>query len=213
MNSGRKRELWVNDSVSSFACLGRMFEEYRPRLLAMLERRIDPSLALRVDPEDLLSEAFIAARIRWSSAAKELHAQTPSKDTSGIQYAWLYRLVLDTLIEVYRRHTRQKRDVRLDLPWPDASSVQLGFGLINHGTSPSEAVLRTELQQQVRKVVILLKEPEREILWMRHTDQLSFHEIGAVLTITENAATLRYTRALRRLRALWQALQIDGDSL
>ena len=195
----------MNDSDSSFANLGKMFEEYRTRLLAMLERRIDPSLALRVDPEDLLSEAFIAARMRWPSVAKEMQSQ--SSDPSKLQYAWLYRVVLDTLIEVYRRHTRQKRDVRLDLPWPDASSIQLGFGLINQGTSPSEAVMRTELQQHVRNTVSLLKEPEREILWMRHTDQLSFHEIGVVLNITENAATVRYTRALRRLRELWQVLQ------
>ena len=67
--------------------------------------------------------------------------------------------------------------------------------------------MRTELQQHVRNTVSLLKEPEREILWMRHTDQLSFHEIGVVLNITENAATVRYTRALRRLRELWQVLQ------
>lgn len=187
-----------------------MFEEYRVRLLSMLERRIDPSLALRVDAEDLLSEAFIAARIRWPNVAKEMQSQSPFSDPSSFQYAWLYRVVLDTLIEVYRRHTRQKRDVRLDLPWPDASSIQLGFGLVDQGTSPSEAVMRTELQQHVRTVVNLLQELEREILWMRHTDQLSFREIGVVLNITENAATVRYTRALRRLRELWHALQKEG---
>ena len=200
----------MNDSVSSLANLGKMFEEHRARLLAMLERRIDPSLSLRVEPEDLLSEAFITARSRWPSVAENMQAQ--SSDPSKLQFAWLYRLVLDTLIEVYRRHTRQKRDVRLDLPWPDASSIQLGFGLVHQGTSPSEAVLRTELQQHVRNIVNLLKEPDREILWMRHTDQLSFNEIGVVLSISENAATVRYTRALRRLREFWQAFQKEGKS-
>lgn len=202
----------MTDSVSTFANLGRVFEEYRPRLLAMLERRIDPSLAHRVDPDDVLNEAFIVARLRWASVANQLQSQSLPSDPSSMQYAWLYRLVLDTLIEVYRRHTRQKRDVRLDMPWPDASSIQLGFGLVNQGTSPSEAVMRGELQQSVRRVVDLLKEPEREILWMRHNDQLSFREIGAVLSITENAATVRYTRALRRLRVFWQGIQKEGQS-
>lgn len=201
----------MTESVSSFASLGRMFEEYRPRLSAMLERRIDPSLARRVDPDDVLSEAFIVARIRWPNAAAQMQAESPGTTPSSKQYAWLYRLVLDTLIEVYRRHTRHKRDLRLDLPWPDASSIQLGLGLINQGTSPSDAVMRTELQQHVRKVVSLLKEDDREILWMRHNDQLSFHEIAIVLSITENAATVRFARALVRLRALWRTLHNEGS--
>jgi RNA polymerase sigma-70 factor (ECF subfamily) len=207
-----RQEICVTDSVSTFANLGRIFEEYRPRLLAMLERRIDPSLAHRVDPDDVLNEAFIAARLRWPSVAAQLQSPSPAFDPTSMQYAWLYRLVLDTLIEVYRRHTRQKRDVRLDMPWPDASSLQLGFGLVNQGTSPSEAVMRAEVQQNIRRVVALLKEPEREILWMRHNDQLSFREIGAVLSITENTATVRYTRALRRLRVLWQSINMEGES-
>ena len=137
----------MTDSVSTFANLGRVFEEYRPRLLAILERRMDPSLAHRVDPDDVLNEAFIAARLRWASVANQLLSQSPPSDPSSMQYAWSYRLVLDTLIEVYHRHTRQKRDVRLDMPWPDASSIQLGFGLVNQGTSPSEGVMRAELNE------------------------------------------------------------------
>lgn len=176
----------MTESVSSFASLGRMFEEYRPRLSVMLERRIDPSLARRVDPDDVLNEAFIAARTRWPSVSAQMQTDSPGSTPSSKQYAWLYRLVLDTLIEVYRRHTRHKRDLRLDLPWPDASSIQLGLGLINNGTSPSEAVMRTELQQHVRKVVSLLK---------------------------EDAATVCYARALVRLRALWRTLRNEGSLL
>ncbi len=190
-----------------------MFEEYRPRLSEMLVRRIDPSLAHRVDPDDVLNEAFITARMRWPNAATQIQSESPESTLSSVQYAWLYRLVLDTLIDVYRRHTRHKRDFRLDLTWPEASSIQLGLGLINQGTSPSEAVMRSELQQQVRKVVSLLKESDREILWMRHNDQLSFREIAIVLSISENAATVRYSRALVRLRALWKTLNNEGALL
>ena len=202
----------MSDTVSSFASLGRMFEEFRPRLSAMLERRIDPSLAHRIDPDDVLNEAFIAARSRWPIAAAQMQSETPGLTPSSMQYAWLYRLVLDTLIEIYRRHTRHKRDLRRDLPWPDESSIQLGLGLINQGTSPSVAVMRKDLQEHVRKVVSLLKESDREILWMRHNDQLSFREIAIVLSITENAGTVRYARALVRLRTLWQKLH-NGESL
>lgn len=200
-------------SVASLANLGRILEQYRPRLLEMLERRIDPSLATRIDPGDVLAEAFLAARNRWPGVEAEMCSPTAVAKACNRQYAWLYRLVRDTLIECYRRHTAQKRDLRLDLRWPDASSIQLGYGLIDHGTSPSEALMREELQQQVRRVVSLLRERDREILWMRHNDELSFGEVALILEIHENTAIVRHLRALRRFHELWQTLHSENSLL
>jgi RNA polymerase sigma-70 factor (ECF subfamily) len=58
----------------------------------------------------------------------------------------------------------------------------------------------------MRQTLDLLKADDREILWMRHYDDLSFKEAAAVLQVTENAATVRYVRALRRLKDLWLKL-------
>jgi RNA polymerase sigma factor (sigma-70 family) len=85
-------------------------------------------------------------------------------------------------------------------------SVQLGMGLIAPATSPSAALARRELQEQVREAVELLKEKDRQILWMRHQDQLSHQEIAAVLDLTENASMVRYARALKRFKDLWHRL-------
>jgi RNA polymerase sigma-70 factor (ECF subfamily) len=115
-------------SVVDLAVLGKLLEEHRPKLLAMVRRRLDPALAGRVDAEDVVNEAFFQARRRWGRF----------KEQSGLTaYAWLYRIVLDCLIEAWRRETRDCRDRRRDLPWPEASSVQLGLGLVNPGTSPA----------------------------------------------------------------------------
>lgn len=189
------------DSVSSLANLGQVFERFRPQLLAMLERRMDPGLGQRDDPEDVLSNAFLAARHRWPTVESQMCSGAEGEE--AFQYAWLYRITLDTLIERYRFNARDKRDMRRDLAWSQAGSSQL-CGLMKQGTAPDKAMLRRELQEEVRRVVGMLKESEREVLWMRHEDQLSFPQIGLVLDISENAATLRYTRALRRLRELWQ---------
>lgn len=181
-------------TVAEMAALGKMLYEHRPALLAMLERRIDPKLANRMNAEDLLSEAFLEARRKWDWF----------KDQSGLSaYVWLYRICLDTIIAAWRRESRQLRDVRRDMPLPDQSSICLGLGLIHSGTSPSASMVREEMQQQMRQVMSMLKPNDQEILWMRHSDQLAFAEISMVLGISENAASVRYVRALRKLKIFW----------
>jgi RNA polymerase sigma-70 factor (ECF subfamily) len=86
----------------------------------------------------------------------------------------------------------------------------MGLGLVNPGTSPSEAAARAEMQQRMRQTLELLGARDQEILWMRHYDQLSFKEAAMVLGVTESAATLRYVRALKRLKNLWQQLHGEG---
>jgi RNA polymerase sigma-70 factor (ECF subfamily) len=184
-------------SVADLAALGKLLEEHRPQLLAMLQRRIDPALSARLGPEDILSDAFLQARCKWQDY-KHQSAVSP--------YAWLYRITLDCLIEAWRRETRERRHPKRAMPWPDQSSVQLGLGLVSPGTSPSEAAVREELQRRMRQALALLKDADREILWMRHYDQLSFKEAALVLGIKESAATLRYVRAVERLKKLWQQL-------
>jgi RNA polymerase sigma-70 factor, ECF subfamily len=188
-------------TVVDLAMLGRLFEEHRAKLLGMLRRRIDPALAARIDPDEIVQEAFLLAREKWSTFEVRSAAST---------YAWLYRLVLDCLIAAWRRQTRGIRDGRRDMPLPDGTSVQFGLGLVSPGTSPSGALAQEELTARVRQALALLREKDREILWMRHADELSYEEIAAVLGIERNAAYTRYHRALGRLSDLW--LQVHPES-
>ncbi len=184
-------------SVVDMAMLGKLFEEHQPKLLAMIQRRLDPALAARLSPEDILSDAFLEARRKWS-AFRAQSTLTP--------YAWLYRVVRDCLIEAWRRESRACRTPDRELPWPERSSMQLVLGLVGSGGSPSEEMVRADLRQQVVETLKLLKDKDREILWMRHHDDLSFQEVAAVLGIAEGTARVRYVRALERLRALWQQM-------
>ena len=89
--SSQRHERKPPSSVSEIAALAKVFEAHRPRLMVMVKRRIDPALAPRVDPEDILSEAFLRARVRWSN-----------HDPAMSNYAWLYRITLDCLIDAWR---------------------------------------------------------------------------------------------------------------
>jgi RNA polymerase sigma-70 factor (ECF subfamily) len=190
----------MSSSVADLAALGKLFEEQRPRLLAMLKRRIDPALAARLDPDDILSEVFLEARRKWDRFQQQA-TLSPS--------AWLYGIARDCLIEVWRKSARDCRDHRRDLPWPEQSSAQLGMQLLHTGTGPSSAAMRAETEARIRQLLESMKDEDREILWMRHFEQFSFRELGEVLGVTENAATVRYVRALKRLRNAW--LDLYGE--
>jgi RNA polymerase sigma-70 factor (ECF subfamily) len=182
--------------------LASVFEKYRPRLEAMVRRRLDRTLARRIDPGDILADAFVQARRKWALF----------KQSSFSPYCWLYRIVMDCLIDNWRRHTRGRRDLRRDLPWPEQSSIQLACGLLSPQSSPSKVLARAELQDQVRRILGELKEADRQIIWMRNFDELSFKEAAQILGIMESAATLRYVRAIERLKKLWRRLQPGPES-
>ena len=195
----------MNESSQStviyLAILGKLFEEHRPKLVEMARRRIDPALVARIDAEAVVNEAYLVAQRKWPGFEERSATST---------YAWLYRIVRDCLIEVWRRETSGRRDGRKDMPLPEQSSLQLGLGLVSPATDPQRAAERDEeraiLRQRMRQVLDMLRDTDREILWMRHYDGLTFPEAAAVLEITENAATVRYVRALKRLKDLWQQL-------
>jgi RNA polymerase sigma-70 factor (ECF subfamily) len=183
------------------ATLGKMLNEHRPRLLVMLGRRIDPALAVRIDPEEVLSETFLEARRKWPWFKTQCTLSP---------YTWLYRIARDCLIEAWRRESRGRRDLRRDLPLPEQSSIGMGLALVDAGTSPISRAAKEELKQLVRQALAALRPADRELLWMRHFDELPFADIAAILGVTRNAATVRYVRALEKLRVLWLELH-RGD--
>lgn len=190
------------ESVSEIALLARVFEEHRARLTEMIRRRAGNSLASRVDPEDILGDAFLRARERWASHDPALMST----------YAWLYRIVLDALIAAWRNANTAGRAIRREVPWPERSSVQLGLGLVGSMTSPSEAMIKQEQRERIVWAVQQLKNEDREILAMHHFDELSYREVGSILDISEDAAAQRYARALLRLKRLWEKIEPRQES-
>ena len=197
--AGMTTEEWPVDVVD-LATLGKMFEEHRPKLLAMIERRSDPALAARRHPDDILQNAYLKAQERW-----------PDFKQSGMSpYTWLYRIVMDCLLDDRDYQTRRRRDQRAEIAWPDRSSLQLVLGLVSPITSPSSVLARKEFQELLHKrltqTLELLKPEDREILCMRFLDELPTEEIALVLGIPQGTARQRYARARLRFRDLWKKL-------
>jgi RNA polymerase sigma factor (sigma-70 family) len=198
-------------TITDLALLGQLWEEHRVRLLAMLERRIDPVLRQRIGAEEVLQSAFFDAAREWAS----YQAGSTMKP-----YAWLYRLTLDRLIEEYRKHARVSNGLGRDAPLGDDLSALLGGQLFDAGTGPLTAAQRAELADRVRHALGLLPGADQDILAMRYFDQLSAGEICDVLNarggqsqrLTENTLNVRLFRALKKLQKVWQDLHGSPES-
>jgi RNA polymerase sigma-70 factor (ECF subfamily) len=132
-------------------------------------------------------------------------------------YPWLRQLAWDRLIDLQRRHLgAKKRSVQREEAWevalPNESALELVDRLIDRQSSASRKLLREELRTRVSDALRELTARDREVLVLRHLEQLSTAETAAILHITEGAVKLRHLRALDRLRSLLEAEFGEGQS-
>lgn len=177
--------------------LAKLFSLERPRLGRMVKFRLDHRLYGRVDADDILQEAFVAASDR-------LHHYV--QDPSMSFFVWLRLIVGQTMTDVHRRHLgAQARDARREQPlhnpgFPQATSVSLARHLVGSITSPSQAAVREEAADQLRLALEGMEAIDREILALRHFEELTNSETAEVLNISQKAASMRYVRAVKRLK-------------
>ncbi len=164
----------------------------------MLSVRMDPRLAARLDPSDVIQDAM-------ATAVRQLPAFL-STDRDAF-YPWLRQLAMERMIDAHRRHVGAKRrsvdrEERWDASYSDPSTVILAERLVASGTSPSGRAMRNERKQRVHAALEGLMPEDREVVVLRHLEQLSHKEIAAVLHVSPEAARSRYRRATERLASL-----------
>lgn len=171
---------------------------HRQQLRQMVAVRMDPRLAARVDPSDVVQEALADASQRLPDYLRRRPLPF---------YPWLRHIAWQRLVDLHRQHIQAhkrtlNREQPLTMPIPDGSAMQLADRLAAGGTSPSGQMARRELRQRVRNALDRLRPRDRELLVLMYLEQLSTAEISAVLGVSEKAVTMRHLRALDRLRAL-----------
>lgn len=179
--------------------LGDLFSRHRERLRRMVEFRLNARLRGRISPSDVLQEAYIDALKRLPHFQKE--PDVPF-------FIWLRSVTIQRLIDVHRQHLgAQARDAGREVRFApggqggaEASSEAMAE-LMGDMTSPSMAVQRIEAVASLRAVLDGLEPIDREVLALRHFEEMSNNEVAAVLGIQPAAASKRYIRALERLRA------------
>jgi RNA polymerase sigma-70 factor (ECF subfamily) len=185
------------------AALAELFQRHRDRLHRMVELRIDSRLRGRVDASDVLQDGYLDLSKRLESYLN---------DPKLPLFLWLRLVVSDRLAMVHRHHLgTQMRDAAQEVslyrdPLPRASSAALVSMLLGRLTSPSSAAVRAEQILQIQEAVNSLDPLDREIVALRHFEQLSRAETAEVLGITEQAGAKRYIRALSKLKKVLAAM-------
>lgn len=170
---------------------------HEERLRRMLALRLDPRLRGRVDPSDIIQETLLDA----VGLLPDYQRNPPLPF-----YLWLRQLAGTRLAKAHRHHLGTLcRDVRREValpgePMPGVSSAVLAAQLMGREGRPSEAAVQAELRARVEALLDQLEPLDREVLALRHFEQLGNAEVARVLDLSEAAASKRYIRALERLR-------------
>lgn len=179
--------------------VGELFTLYRERLWRMLYVRLDRRVARRVSPDDVLQETFLDVSRRIGEYLA---------DPAVPVYVWLRFLTGQRMLMMQRVHLgAQMREVSREVALPQgdlpmASSESMAGQLVSQLTSPSQAAIRHEMQERLRAALEEMDPLDREVLALRHFEELSNNEVAQVLGISKEAASKRHIRALKRLRAL-----------
>lgn len=194
LRSGRDREF------------ARMFEENRARLRRIAAFRLDYRLRGRVSESDIVQDTYVRA-----ASHLEQYLERPDFPL----FVWLRLELQQRLAEVHRQHLEAgKRDVRREKNLGGGAgqtSIALAAQLVGQMTSASRMVERNELMQTLEKALDEINEIDREVIALRHFEELTNIETARILGIDPQAASKRYLRALKRMREIFQ--RIAGDAL
>jgi RNA polymerase sigma-70 factor (ECF subfamily) len=197
--SGTNELEWLQAAANGDeTAVQRLLARHRGRLRQMVAVYLDRRLAARVDPSDIVQDALADAARGFAAYLRERPLPF---------YPWLRQLAWQRLGQVHRHHVRaRRRSVEREVPWdialPDQSAEALADRLMASGTSPSRRMIRDELRRRVQAALDRLAPRDREILVMRHLEEMSAAEIAAILGISEGAVRVRLLRALTGLRGL-----------
>ena len=205
------KSIWASDDQTEILlasardgdaeAVNRLLEKHRAPIRRLIELRLDRKVQRRVDVSDVVQDVMIEASGRLDKYLA---------DPAMAFHLWLRQIAWDRIIDTYRRHrVSAKRNMDREQPMaspagPDQSTMELAVQLCDPGLTPAAAATQREIAVKVEQAIEKMNDQDREIILMRHYEHLSNLEIAEVLGLNPPAASMRYLRALRRLREMLQ---------
>ncbi len=212
---GPTRSIWPNGDQTSVLltaakggddqAVNRLLEKHRGPVRRLVELRLDRKVQQRVDVSDVVQDVMVEA-----SGRLDKYLQEPAMAF----HLWLRQIAWDRIIDTYRRHRvsakrNMDREQSMSVPaGQDQSTLELAGRLCDPALTPSAAATQRELTRSVETAITQLNDQDREVILMRHYEHLSNLEIAEALSLNPPAASMRYLRAVRRLR---QLLEVTAD--
>lgn len=193
------QELLVGAKQGDAEAVNRLLERHRQAVHRMVQMRLDQKIRRRVDVSDVVQDVFVEASRRLQE-----YLQNPGMPF----HLWLRHIAQDRIIDAHRRHrvsAKRSVDQERALFAPaagDRSSLDLAAQLCDGELTPAAAATQREMARKVEAAISRLDDQDCEVVVMRHYEQLSNQEVAVALGLTEPASSMRYLRAIRRLRQL-----------
>lgn len=197
-DSDETQELIAAARHGNAEATGRLLQRHRTSLRKLIDLRLDPAVRQRLDASDIVQEVLIEANRRIGDYLA---------DPKMPFHLWLRAMAKDRIIDAHRRHrVAARRSVDREQPLAarpslDESTVDLATRLQGHEMTPATAATWQELNRRFQAACDQLDEQDREIIFMRHFEQLSNGDVATALHLSPQAASMRYLRAMRRLRS------------
>lgn len=196
--SEQTHELLAGVKGGDADAVNRLLERHRDAVRRLVQMRLDQRIQRRVDVSDVVQDVFVEANRRLADYVQQSQ-QMPF-------HLWLRQIAKDRIIDAHRRHrgsARRSVDREQAMQVPadmDRSSIELAAQIADPELTPAAAATQHEMAQRVEAAIAQLPDQDAEILIMRHYEHLSNQEIAQALELTEPAASMRYLRAVRKLR-------------
>ena len=174
------------------SAVNQLLASQRDRVRRTVSLRLDPRVAGRVDDSDIVQEAMMEASRRLPDYLERHEKDFPL-------FVWMRKIAIDQVIMCHRRHLgAAKRDVKREVPMP-VTSESMARALLDKSRFPDQKVFDAELLVEVEREFARIDEDDREILMLRHFEQMSNIEAAEVLGINPSTASSRYLRALKKM--------------
>jgi RNA polymerase sigma-70 factor (ECF subfamily) len=207
--SDQTEELLASAKTGDKDAINRLLEKHRVAVRRLVELRLDRKVQRRVDVSDVVQDVMIEASGRLDKYLD---------DPVMAFHLWLRQIAWDRIIDTYRRHrVSAKRNMDREQPMtaavgPDQSTLDFAVQLRDPAITPAAAATQKEIASRVESGIEMLGDQDREIIIMRHYEHLSNQEIAQVLGLNAPAASMRYLRAVRRLRELLEENNLADES-
>ena len=206
----KTQELLAGAKGGDADAVDRLMDRHRDSLRRMVQLRLDQRIQQRIDVSDIVQDVLVEANRRLQD-----YLANPAMP----YHLWLRQIAQDRIIDAHRRHRASAkrsvdREQAMNVPaGMDRSSMELAAQIVDPELTPAAAATQHEMAKLVEAAIAKLPDQDCEIIIMRHYEQLSNQEIAQALGLTEPAASMRYLRAIRRLKELMvnPESKFDGD--
>jgi len=200
--SGKPARLLLAARQGNEQALGELLEHFRSYLELLARLEIGRRLQTKIDTADVVQDTYLDVHRSFSnfrgSSEKEF-------------VAWLRSIFATRLSMLLRRYLgTQGRDLRREQGLEinlDQTSQLLERGLFAEGNTPSQSVMMREQGVLLAEALARLPEDYREIVMLRHLEDLPFAEVAARMNRSVDSVQKLWVRALARLRSL----MADGE--